>query len=63
MNDSDGIIGLIIGIIFGALLIIFNLPPNIKNYEKEPYCETQKVAGKEFTRCLKAVEVPNEIKP
>ena len=35
--------------------------PDIRKYEEEAYCETVKVNNKEFTRCLKAVEVEPEL--
>lgn len=31
---------------------------DIRKFTENPYCETSEVAGKKFTRCLKAVEVP-----
>lgn len=42
---------MLVGIYLGSV-------SSITKYENKPYCVTATVNGKEFTRCLQAVEVP-----
>lgn len=60
MDDTSGFIpGLLAGILLTATVMgwIF-VPKDILFHEKFPYCETTSVSGKDFTRCLKAIEIP-----
>jgi hypothetical protein len=41
----------------GAGMHVCSSIPDIRDYIDTPYCETKTVNGKEFMRCLKAIEV------
>lgn len=60
MNTAAAVVWTII--IFGMLMTIAffagqEVVPDIRLHESKPYCETKTVAGRNFKRCLRAVEV------
>ena len=62
MNEDGGTIftfGALVGIALSLFLLkTFNCPNHhITSFEEKPYCEIKTVSGKNFKRCLKAVEV------